>query len=635
MPPAHFGPPPQHPVSSDSPSAKIWSVYVAEADRQDRALANSWKGDMDALLIFAGLFSASITAFLIESYKSLTPDPGLLLLSQISVHLATIANGTQPSVVPPDPVPFQPSTASLLCNIFWFLSLAFSLASALAATLVEQWTRNYLTETQNHPAPQIRARVRAYLHGGLQQFGMSTVVETIPTLLHISLFLFLAGLVEFLYPISSAICNLCVIILVICTVLYATVTLLPIFFHHCPYRTPFTSLCWRAWQAVRHYTCHCLETPPPLTMSAARESSAVVRRPARDLRDKEALCRTVESLSDGGELAAFIEGIPGFLIDDSSSADIMKYLLCDKNLNLGPRIVERLHLSVYRDPSEAITGAISCFAAIWYILAYCWHTESPVNDVEEWFNEETLPVLETFAYEGPIIGHYLLSTTALYSSSLLDSYLSSAKSMEKELRRIGVELPWTIPEPRLEQLRVQNYLLTDSPDVSSGCIMALKKWLSLLHRDFTSINTDMSDQPLHPPPTDELVQSVWAFQTLVNEAQITIYNDYLAMLLSDFPPYEALATFYRLVSDYDPSLPVSLYNQNRLVDYLKEYEDIPRLAFDQLLNTVAILDDEELIIETSDIVADYLKFNPDSSSALRASTLLAGMKPQQRPALNP
>ncbi|KAG5724104.1 hypothetical protein E4T56_gene4484, partial [Termitomyces sp. T112] len=59
----HFAPLPQQPVASDSPSAKIWSVYVAEADRQDRALASSWKGDMDALLIFAGLFSASITAF--------------------------------------------------------------------------------------------------------------------------------------------------------------------------------------------------------------------------------------------------------------------------------------------------------------------------------------------------------------------------------------------------------------------------------------------------------------------------------------------------------------------------------------------------------------------------------------------
>ncbi|KAH0590943.1 hypothetical protein H2248_001056 [Termitomyces sp. 'cryptogamus'] len=333
------------------------------------------------------------------------------------------------------------------------------------------------------------------------------------------------------------------------------------------------------------------------------------------------------------KLAAFIEGIPGFLIDESSGADIIKHILRDKTLNLGPRIVERLHLSAHRDPSEAVRRAISCLDAIWHVLAYCWQTDSPENDVEEWFNEETLPVLETFVYEGPIINHYLLSTMSLYISSILDSYLHSAKSMEQELRHIGVELPWTVPEPRLEQLRVQKYLLTDSPDVTSGCIMAFKKWLLLLHRDFTAIKGHISDQPHHPPPTDELMQSLWTFQTLVNEAQITICNDFLAKVLSDFPPYEALATFYRLDYDYDPALSVSLYNQTRLVDFLKEYGDIPQLAFDQLLGAVVILDDEELITETRDIVVDYLKINPDSDSALRASTLLAAQRPQQRPSV--
>lgn len=48
-----FGP---HNVSSSHPSNKIWSVYVSEAERQDRTLALSWKGDMDALLIFVRLF---------------------------------------------------------------------------------------------------------------------------------------------------------------------------------------------------------------------------------------------------------------------------------------------------------------------------------------------------------------------------------------------------------------------------------------------------------------------------------------------------------------------------------------------------------------------------------------------------
>ena len=33
-------------------SGKLWSVYLAESERHDRALAESWKADMDGLLIF-------------------------------------------------------------------------------------------------------------------------------------------------------------------------------------------------------------------------------------------------------------------------------------------------------------------------------------------------------------------------------------------------------------------------------------------------------------------------------------------------------------------------------------------------------------------------------------------------------
>jgi Family of unknown function (DUF6535) len=34
------------------PSAKIWSLYVSEADPYDKALVERWKGSMDGILIF-------------------------------------------------------------------------------------------------------------------------------------------------------------------------------------------------------------------------------------------------------------------------------------------------------------------------------------------------------------------------------------------------------------------------------------------------------------------------------------------------------------------------------------------------------------------------------------------------------
>jgi hypothetical protein len=36
-------------------SGKVWSVYLSEAERQDRALAENWKGDTEGILIFVSI----------------------------------------------------------------------------------------------------------------------------------------------------------------------------------------------------------------------------------------------------------------------------------------------------------------------------------------------------------------------------------------------------------------------------------------------------------------------------------------------------------------------------------------------------------------------------------------------------
>ncbi|KAJ7921136.1 hypothetical protein B0H13DRAFT_1604796, partial [Mycena leptocephala] len=73
-------------------SAKLWTIYIAEAERYDRALVESWKADMEGILIFSGLFSASLTAFIIESYRTLQPDSDMVMiqiLTRISQQLDT------------------------------------------------------------------------------------------------------------------------------------------------------------------------------------------------------------------------------------------------------------------------------------------------------------------------------------------------------------------------------------------------------------------------------------------------------------------------------------------------------------------------------------------------------------------
>ncbi|KAJ7083535.1 hypothetical protein C8R44DRAFT_903727, partial [Mycena epipterygia] len=168
-------------AENDEACAKMWTIYIGEAERYDAALVESWKADMERMLIFSGLFSASLTAFIIESYKTLQPDSGDLTvaaLSKVSQQLAAIAVGGSYALQPA--APFHATTASLLCNALWFISLSLSLICALLATLVEQWAREFLHKTEMRPSPIRRARIFSFLYFGLKRFRMHTVVDVIP-----------------------------------------------------------------------------------------------------------------------------------------------------------------------------------------------------------------------------------------------------------------------------------------------------------------------------------------------------------------------------------------------------------------------------------------------------------------------
>jgi len=103
------------------------------------------------------------------------------LTAQIATNLSRSANQSEP-VTPQLPALPAPNshTAYRIINAFWFLSLAFSLTCALAATLVQQWSRTYLQGTEERFNLHQRVRMRTYLQRGVQKFYFSEVVNAIP-----------------------------------------------------------------------------------------------------------------------------------------------------------------------------------------------------------------------------------------------------------------------------------------------------------------------------------------------------------------------------------------------------------------------------------------------------------------------
>ena len=283
-----------------------------------------------------------MAAFLIESYKQLQPsssDTVILLLSQISQQLAALSSGSSISI--PSGLPgqdFQPSTSAVRVNILWFISLVLSLTCALLATLMQQWVRRYLQTSQRWYAPYKRARIRAFFAEGIERFSLPAAVEALPALLHISVFLFFAGLVDFLININHTVAFSLLSAVVVGTAAYFLFTVLPLIYPNSPYQTPLTSLLWIFQQTTLLISLDLLrrlfkfmyehtgvvfwklygrilfkldDHSRRFRQGLSRSRETISLRQPTEM-DSRALSWTLDALDEDHELEQFVAAIPGY-----------------------------------------------------------------------------------------------------------------------------------------------------------------------------------------------------------------------------------------------------------------------------------------------------------------------------------
>ncbi|KAI0246354.1 hypothetical protein BJV78DRAFT_1086515, partial [Lactifluus subvellereus] len=220
--------------------------YLSHAEKHDKEHTDSWKAGADGILVFTGLFASALATFVVDSYKSLLPDSAgntVVLLTQISQQLSNLSNGTQAAAiqVPLHPQSiFQPPASAVCVTALWYLSLVTSLFCALLATLQQHWARRYLRLTQPQCAIHKRALIRAFLYEGAIRFHLPLAVDAIPALLHVSVFLFLAGLVISLFSIHHTIAYIILTATIVCAIVYITITVMPVIHPASPYHSPFS-----------------------------------------------------------------------------------------------------------------------------------------------------------------------------------------------------------------------------------------------------------------------------------------------------------------------------------------------------------------------------------------------------------
>ncbi|KAI0094226.1 hypothetical protein BDY19DRAFT_879838, partial [Irpex rosettiformis] len=224
-----------------------WAAMADTVRAYDEEKVKDTKEDVDTLLVFAGLFSAVLTAFLNESYQKLSPDTPsqmLAVMQQIALQTASynMVNGminatSQPPAEITDITsqPFQPSTSDIRVNILWFSSLIFSLITASFGMLVKQWLREYLAV--ENPSPQARLRIRRFRYPELIRWNVFEIAAILPLLQQMALALFFIGLCYFTQSAHESVGHTSLPLVAGWAFCISTVTILPVFFPRCPFKT--------------------------------------------------------------------------------------------------------------------------------------------------------------------------------------------------------------------------------------------------------------------------------------------------------------------------------------------------------------------------------------------------------------
>ncbi|KAJ3490968.1 hypothetical protein NLI96_g1019 [Meripilus lineatus] len=236
----------KHPQAIFAKNPEAWPRLSKTLENHDEAKIGSYKEDIDTLLVFAGLFSAVLAAFIVEAYKLLQPESGQLtiqLLSQISQQLNSFTvnpafvNSTLQTTVPIQiSSDFKPSTSVFFVNLLWFLALILCLVTASLGMLVKQWLREYLANDST--SPQALARIRFSRLRSLETWHVFSIASALPTLLQLALTFFLIALCLFVHQFHYALFCCITTVVAMFFVFYAYLMFAPLFSSRCPYKSP-------------------------------------------------------------------------------------------------------------------------------------------------------------------------------------------------------------------------------------------------------------------------------------------------------------------------------------------------------------------------------------------------------------
>ncbi|KAJ7113177.1 hypothetical protein C8R44DRAFT_236006 [Mycena epipterygia] len=198
----------QTPVTDNKTT--FWNSYMKLADEHDKEFQRKYSTDLDTGLIFAGLFSAVGSAFIIQIQQQITPNPPMGAPSQIVVVVVQ----------------------SLL-----YVSLFTTLLAALLAVLGKQWIMSYEAAGSRGTIAE-RGLERQRKLDGLRKWKFDAVLQMFPLLLQLALLLFAVALSIYLWMVHVAIAVIVLTLTCLGVVTYIFLLVSTIISPDSPFQTP-------------------------------------------------------------------------------------------------------------------------------------------------------------------------------------------------------------------------------------------------------------------------------------------------------------------------------------------------------------------------------------------------------------
>ncbi|KAF8334112.1 uncharacterized protein EI90DRAFT_3051077 [Cantharellus anzutake] len=213
-------------------------------------------------MLFATLFAAILSAFLIESSKDLKADATVDLLAQIAMLLANGTSGGVDSQVGIARGRFRPTSTTITVNRLWYISLALTLGSAVVLMLAKQWLEEYKTPEMSSKSLdqdllkeiKYQAALVAYQPQGLEEWTVPHILGILPIVLHTALVLFAGGLIVHLWKLDELTAKFLLVCTAIMVTGYVISMILPAIVTDCPYKTPVSHFSSNFGSAVYVFT---------------------------------------------------------------------------------------------------------------------------------------------------------------------------------------------------------------------------------------------------------------------------------------------------------------------------------------------------------------------------------------------